>query len=69
MIDVSRVIAERGLKTHLLLQVHDELIFEVPEAELSSVPELVRQAMENAVPLNVPLRVSLETGRAWGDIH
>jgi len=69
MIDVSRLIARRGLKTRLLLQVHDELIFEVPEAELGTAPEPLRQAMEKAVILSVPLRVSLETGRSWGEIH
>jgi DNA polymerase-1 len=69
MIDVARAIAARGLKTRLLLQVHDELIFEVPEAELETAPAVVREAMEKAVTLSVPLRVSLETGRTWGEIH
>jgi DNA polymerase-1 len=57
------------MSTRLLLQVHDELIFEVPEGEISKAKELVREKMERAVELSVPLRVSLDVGPTWGDIH
>ena len=69
MIDLDRGLTRRGLRTRLLLQVHDELIFEVPEGELEEAEALVRAAMEQAVTLKVPLKVSLETGKTWGDIH
>jgi DNA polymerase-1 len=69
MIDVTRLLAERGLKTRLLLQVHDELIFEAPRAEADKAAGLIRQAMEGAARLEAPLRVSLETGQSWGELH
>ena len=69
MIDVTRALGEKKMKSRLLLQVHDELIFEVPEAELGQAQDLVKQRMERAVALSVPLRVSLEVGPTWGDIH
>ncbi|GHV21965.1 DNA polymerase I [Spirochaetia bacterium] len=53
----------------MLLQVHDELILECPEADAPKIAALVRSVMETAVPLTVPLRVSVETGRRWGDFH
>ena len=69
MIEVTRALAEKRMASRLLLQVHDELIFEVPDRELEQVQELVREEMEGAVQLSVPLRVSLEVGPTWGDIH
>ncbi len=69
MIDVTRLLEARGLKTRLLLQVHDELIFEAPQAEAAKAARLIRRAMEGAVQLDVPLRVSVETGKAWGELH
>ena len=69
MIDVTRLLEARGLKTRLLLQVHDELIFEAPQAEAAKAARLIRRAMEGAVELDVPLRVSVETGKAWGELH
>jgi DNA polymerase-1 len=53
----------------LLLQVHDELILEGPEAEAEEIAALVRNVMENAATLHVPLRVSVETGNRWGNFH
>jgi DNA polymerase-1 len=69
MIDVVGLLSARGSKTRLLLQVHDELIFEAPRAEAARAAALIREAMENAVRLEVPLRVSVETGRSWGELH
>jgi DNA polymerase-1 len=69
MIDVAGLLSARGLATRLLLQVHDELIFEAPQAEAARAADLIRGAMEGAVPLEVPLRVSVETGRSWGELH
>ena len=53
----------------LLLQVHDELIFECPKETAKETAELVKREMENAVKLSIPLRVSVETGKRWGDFH
>ena len=52
----------------MLLQVHDELIFEVPEAELNTMKRLVRDGMENVVKLEVPLRVEIGVGVNWLDL-
>jgi DNA polymerase-1 len=53
----------------LLLQVHDELILEGPEADAESTAKIVRNVMENAAALTVPLRTSIEIGKRWGDFH
>ena len=51
----------------MVLQVHDELVFEVSEQELEEAKEIVRTEMENAVKLSVPLVVDVRSGRNWGD--
>jgi DNA polymerase-1 len=58
-----------GKAAKLLLQVHDELILEAPRDEAAETAALVREVMENAVTLRIPLRVSVETGKRWGDFH
>jgi len=58
----------RPLQSRLLLQVHDELVFEFPRAEEKTLAALVRQEMENAAPLDVPLIVSLKKGENWADM-
>ena len=68
MIHIHRDLAERKLKTRMLLQVHDELVFEVPEDEVDEVRELVRERMENVHPLTVPLRVDVGVGPNWRDL-
>jgi len=65
MIRVHREIMQRGMGARLLLQVHDELVFELPEAELALLREVVVEAMEGAMELTVPLRVDLGSGRSW----
>jgi DNA polymerase-1 len=67
MLRAARAIDERGLKTRMILQVHDELVFEVPEAEREAVEPLVREAMEGAAKLAVPLLVHLGFGPNWAD--
>ena len=69
MVSVSSVLKERGFKTKLLLQVHDELIFQVPVDEADEVEKLIKEKMENVVSLPVPLRSSVERGNSWGDMH
>jgi DNA polymerase-1 len=53
----------------MLLQVHDELLLEVPERELSDTRDLVRDCMMNAVPLRVPLKVDFGHGKNWLEAH
>jgi DNA polymerase-1 len=69
MIDVAAALHRSGLEARILLQVHDELILEVPEQEIKRVERLVRTTMERAVTFDVPLRVSIEVGESWGAIH
>ena len=65
MIELDREMRERKFKANLLLQVHDELIFEVPQEELESLQSLVEEVMENAVSLKVPLRADSNVGDNW----
>ena len=67
MIQVHDAIREQGLKSRMLLQVHDELIFEVLDSELEPVKRLVRSAMENTVALSVPLSVDIKQGLTWAE--
>lgn len=65
MIRMQEQLDRRGLKSRMLLQVHDELVFEVPEEELPVMQALVPEVMENAIQLDVPLKVDVHAGRTW----
>lgn len=67
MIDVDNEMAKKGLKSKMLIQVHDELVFTVPKDEIEIMKELVRDTMENAYNLEVPLKVDVELGSNWYD--
>jgi DNA polymerase-1 len=69
MIDIHAALEKSDLKTRMLLQVHDELVFEVPEAEVDLLEPLVREKMEGAASLDVPLTVDISTGRSWSEAH
>ena len=69
MLGVTSEMAGRSLRSKLLLQVHDELIFEVPLEEADEMEALIKEKMEGAVSLPVPLKVSVERGHSWGDMH
>ena len=69
MIRIDEEIRRRELKSRMTLQVHDELAFEVPEAEVDMMKSLVRQHMENVHPLEVPLLVELGAGLNWRDLE
>ena len=71
MLNVTAALKKSGSPARLLLQVHDELIFECPddEATINATIALIKDKMENAVKLNVPLRVSIEHGKNWGEFH
>jgi DNA polymerase-1 len=68
MIALDRKLIERQLKTRMVLQVHDELLFEVPVAEKKEVEDLVRGDMEGVIKLNVPLVAHLGFGANWRDL-
>ena len=69
MIPMQAALDARGLGARMLLQVHDELVFEVPEAEVDETGATVRQVMEGAAHLDVPLTVDIGTGTSWADAH
>ena len=67
MVDIYAEFNKRNLKSKMLLQVHDELVFNVVNDELEEVKELVRDLMENAYKLSVPLKVEIEYGADWSE--
>lgn len=69
MVNIHRRIKERRSPSRLIMQIHDELVFEVPEAEAVEMEELIREEMEHVCPLRVPLKVSIGKGRNWAEAH
>jgi len=69
MIDVFNELEKQNFKTKMILQVHDELIFDVYQPELEKIKEIVKNKMENAVKLSIPLTVDLGTGANWLEAH
>jgi DNA polymerase-1 len=67
MLEIADKIFEEELATRMVLQVHDELLFTAPKGEVARVRELVRDRMEHAVELKVPLKVDVGSGPSWGD--
>ncbi len=68
MIDVSRELKKKKLNSKMILQVHDELIFDVPTSEIETVKKLVRNCMENVMELSVPLVVNISQGKTWYEL-
>ncbi|MGD9117751.1 MAG: DNA polymerase I [Dehalococcoidia bacterium] len=69
MINLEREIEKNSLKSQMLLQVHDELIFEVPSAELKEMKAIVPELMTSAIELSVPLKAAVKTGPNWGEME
>jgi len=69
MVSIDRKLSEQNLKSRMILQVHDELVFEAAEAELDKLKELVTLEMESAVELKVPLKIDLGIGENWLQAH
>jgi DNA polymerase-1 len=65
MIEVDKQLVEKNLKTKMIMQVHDELVFEVPQDELETVKQLVKSSMELNQPLKVPLEIDINYGASW----
>ena len=69
MIDLEERLTASPLNGEMLLQVHDELVLEIPKSELEATTDLVRDCMENAVTLDVPLQVDFGSGKNWLEAH
>lgn len=65
MVNIHRALKEKGMKTKLILQVHDELVLDAPESEAEEAAKILKYEMENAVKLNVPLKVDVHSGKNW----
>mgnify|MGYP004526879139 FL=1 len=65
MIQIDKALKDSHLKSKMLLQVHDELIFNVPEEEIEVMQKLVQETMEHAMTLSVPLTVECAVGKTW----
>ncbi|MBP1712908.1 MAG: polymerase [Deltaproteobacteria bacterium] len=69
MINIQRRIAREERKTKLILQIHDELVFEVPEDEIEAIKPLVKKQMEGVTKLYIPLKVDIGIGKNWAEAH
>jgi len=67
MLDVDKVLKKTGARTQVIMQVHDELVFELAKEEAAHLPPLIKKTMENAMQLDVPLVVDIGFGRTWDD--
>ncbi|MFA5394156.1 MAG: DNA polymerase I [Candidatus Ratteibacteria bacterium] len=68
MVKIDRGLTNQTLSGRMILQIHDELLFEIPETEKETWIPLVKNAMEKALPLSVPVKVSIKSGRNWQDM-
>jgi DNA polymerase-1 len=69
MIEIHDRLQRESFRSKILLQVHDELVFEVPEEELESVVPMIKAEMEGVYPLKVPLKVDIGKGKNWEEAH
>jgi DNA polymerase I len=69
MILLDQNLREQGFEARMLLQIHDELVFEAPASELSKLAELVGRVMTSALDLKVPLKVDIAAGNNWLDVE
>ena len=69
MVRLPNVLRDAGLQARLLLQVHDELLFEAAEPEAAETARVAKRVMEGAAVISVPLVVETGTGRSWADAH
>ncbi len=69
MIQIHRRLKDLNLSTKMIMQVHDELVFECPEGELERANGIIREGMEGVMHCSVPLKVSIAHGRNWNEAH
>jgi DNA polymerase-1 len=65
MVKISRQLAKQKLSSTMIMTVHDELVFDVPQGEVKTMATLVRQEMEGAMDLKVPMKASVKVGPNW----
>jgi DNA polymerase-1 len=68
MIHVDRRLREMNLRARMILQIHDELVFELPQEDVEALTEMVVREMESVVELSVPLKVDTKVGKNWAEI-
>ncbi|MEY3398744.1 MAG: hypothetical protein RL220_1338, partial [Bacteroidota bacterium] len=69
MININREMKERGFVSRMIMQVHDELVFDVHQSEADALAPIIRDKMQNAVSMRVPLDVDMNTGNNWLEAH
>ena len=69
MISISRKLEQESFKSKMILQVHDELLFECPNKEKKRLEKMIKETMEGALKLKVPLIVHIGSGINWNDAH
>jgi DNA polymerase I len=69
MVNISRLFTKRHLQAGMIMQVHDELVFEVPSSEREEVMTLVKKEMEEVIKISVPLKVDIDAGKNWDEAH
>ena len=69
MVELSKKFTEQGLRAKMILQVHDELLFDLPKEEVEQVRAIVEDTMENAIKLKVPLKIDVGMGENWLEAH
>ncbi len=69
MVNIDKELVEKGLETKLIMQIHDELVFDVVSNELDRAKIIVKKHMEGAIKLTVPVKVNLKAGKNWGDME
>ena len=69
MIRIQDRLERSGLSARMIMQVHDELVFEAPEEELQGMISLIQNGMETVMSLSVPLQVSIHSGKNWAEVH
>jgi DNA polymerase-1 len=69
MVNIHRRLREEKFSAVMIMQVHDELVFETPNAEREALVEMVRSEMEGAIKLSVPLKVEIAWGKNWDEAH
>lgn len=67
MVNLDKIFKKENLQTKMILQVHDELVFEIPDVEIEKVTPIIKKEMEKALPLSVPVIVELKIGQNWGE--
>jgi len=69
MIKIHNHLKQKNMKTKMIIQIHDELVFELPEPEIEMAKTLIKNEMENTIDLSVPIKVDIGLGKNWLEAH